>query len=82
MEEEAVFTVSPNPVRDRLLIALDGDGSAQGRFMDLTGVVRERFEIVGGVHTFDTSVLPSGVYTLVVEDPRGVVSSRMVSVVR
>ncbi len=78
----AQFSIAPNPVTDHLTISLDHAGVATAHLMDISGVVRGTLSIEGGYATFNTSTLPTGAYTLVVEDHRGVISSRMVSVIR
>jgi len=80
--DAARFAVAPNPTADQIRITCDHDGVAYARVMDMSGIVRGQVVIEGGSATFDTSALPVGAYTLVVEDARGVLSSRMVSVVR
>ena len=82
IDDAAAFTVAPNPASDVVSIALETNGPAMIRLMDMSGTMVMESSVDGGLATMNTAGLPAGAYTMVVEDARGVVSSRRVSIVR
>jgi choice-of-anchor B domain-containing protein len=66
------MSISPNPTSGFLTINVKTDIEWSYQLLDLTGkLIKENLHIFGNSHTFESSLLPDGVYFLKVTDKNG-----------
>lgn len=75
-EENGAFQIFPNPVKD--VLSIEAGRSAQLLIFDMNGVLVLESTIHAGHNELSTKGLKSGIYTLQVNDERGVWRQRLI----
>jgi choice-of-anchor B domain-containing protein len=73
------FLVSPNPMNDFLSISVETNQSWSFQLSDVNGkIIKEKSSISEKYHTFETNLLPQGVYFLSIMDSKGAIGAKKI----